>query len=641
MNTEQHLRTLVVEVDLLAPWLVHGNDPGRLGMDAVQLLDVDGQRRVLPGTLLVGRIRDTWTSLRKLGLPFDQLVHDPRDWFGFERAALSGPSSRLHVDDLVEQGELAHHPLEVSTRLQFDPQAGAGVDGMLLAIEQREPAGTTLRFKGRWHAWLTEGEAATLPHQLAQGLRWQSQIGAMRNIGFGELVRADVTVEALLALAEPCAAWPAAAPGQALCVALALDFGGRPIAVANRLVNRNLFESGEVVPGATVKAALAQALQKRLGTGPLPKWFNALRITHAQPSAGAKRSLPLPLSLAFDSDNHLHDLAGDRSSAPCDAKGQALCFQPDWKPALWAKASANQARGKLRRLLRVRTAIEDADALVQPEAVPPARQRVRGMAKHESLFAYNCVLAGPNGSDGKGPLTVWRATLDLPAQHASAEACALLAALLGDNRLLGPIGKTDAFAETGMLPHGLSDAPQPTQSTEVHLMLASDALLCPSDWLLGNTSADLLDLTAICQCAFSEIAAATLPSVKEASSALTLTRMFSRQRMAGGQYLYDRFMRKLGRPYLPYLLFEAGSVFVFTVQDSSQASQLLDTWCRHGLPLGRSTADRHGDCWDNNPYLPQNGYGEVAVLPADAAAELNVAAADAAKAANLSGASCV
>lgn len=637
MTAEQRLRTLIVEVDLLAPWLVHGNDPGRLGLDAVQLLDVDRRRRVLPGTLLAGRIRDTWTSLRALGSPFLDGVHDPRDWFGFERAEHSGPSARLHVDDLVEQGDCAHRPLEISTRLQFDSLAGAGADGMLLAIEQREPAGTTIRFKGRWHAWLSDSEATELPRQLAQGLRWQSQLGAMRNIGFGELVRAEVRVEAPLAPVNLGAAWPAATPGQALQVALALDFGDRPIAVANRLVNGNLFESGEVVPGATVKAALAHALKKQLGHGPLPEWFNALRITHAQPSAGEKRSLPLPLSLAFDSDHRLHDLAGDPNAAPCDAKGQALCFQPDWKPARWDQVSAHQARGKLRRLLRVRTAIEDVDDEPPVANKPPRRRRVRGVAKHESLFAYNCVAADQNGSGGQGSLTVWRATLDLPAKHASLEALELLAKVLGGNPLIGPIGKTDAFA--GIQVQAISDATPPEElGTEVHLMLASDALLCPSHGLLGHTSTTPLDLTAICQVAFSEIAAATLAKEKGASSALTLTRIYSRQRMAGGQYLHDRFMRKLGKPYLPYLLFEAGSVFVFTVQDTTLATRLLHEWCRHGLPLGKSTAQSHGDCWDNNPYLPQNGYGEVVLLPPDAAAELNATAA-AADAASRPGAS--
>ena len=635
MTAEQRLRTLIVEVDLLAPWLVHGNDPGRLGLDAVQLLDVDRLRRVLPGTLLAGRIRDTWRSLRALGSPFLDGVHDPRDWFGFERAEHSGPSARLHVDDLVEQGDCAHRPLEISTRLQFDSLAGAGADGMLLAIEQREPAGTTIRFKGRWHAWLSDSEATELPRQLAQGLRWQSQLGAMRNIGFGELVRAEVTVEATQAPVKLGAAWPAATPGQALQVALALDFGDRPIAVANRLVNGNLFESGEVVPGATVKAALAHALKKQLGHGPLPEWFNALRITHAQPSAGEKRSLPLPLSLAFDSDHRLLDLAGDPNAAPCDAKGQALCFQPDWKPALWAPASAHQARGKLRRHLRVRTAIEEIDDAPTVESSPARRKRVRGVAKHESLFAYNCVAADQNGSGGQGSLTVWRATLDLPAKHASLEALELLAKVLGGNPLIGPIGKTDAFA--GIQVQAISDATPPEElGTEVHLMLASDALLCPSDQLLGHTSTTPLDLTDNCRGSFREIAAATLDKATEAAtgaaSALTLARIFSRQRMAGGQYLHDRFMRKLGKPYLPYLLFEAGSVFVFTVNDKTLAAQLLRAWCRHGLPLGKSTADRHGDQWDNNPYLPQNGYGEVVLLPADAAAEFNKAELDVAAA---------
>ena len=594
----QCLCVLSVKLELLAPWLVHGNDPGRLGLDAVQLLNADG-RRVLPGTLLVGRIRDTWVALRERGLT--TVVPKPETWFGQEQAKLSGPTARVHVDDLVEQSEGALHKLEVSTRLQFNTLAGAGADGLLLAIEQREPAGTRITFSGLWHAWLTADEAAYLPHALAQGLRWHSQMGAMRNIGFGEVLAVEVQATPV-AVRVPVADWPMPTPGAgpaALHAELTLDFGSRPIAVANRQINGNLFESGELVPGATIKAALARTLLKHLGTTALPDWFNALRITHALPSGTALRPLPLSMSLGFDGQDRLHDLAGLPESAPRGDDGEALRFQPDWKPADWARAGTKQPRGALRRHLRVRTAIES------------------GQAKRESLFAYNCVLADPNLGTPDEPLTVWRATLDLPADHASDEARALLAQALGSGLPLGPIGKTDAFANTVIKSVTPPCTPTLAQGAAVHLMLVSDALLCPTAWLLGHTSATPLDLTAICQRAFSEIAAATLPKEPEAAAALGLTQLFSRQRMAGGQYLQGRFMQP-GQAYLPYLLFEAGSVFVFNVAHQALAARLLGHWCQHGLPIGASTAARHGGDWRRNPYLPQNGYGEVALLPTTA-----------------------
>ena len=45
------------------------------------------------------------------------------------------------------------------------------------------------------------------------------------------------------------------------------------------------------------------------------------------------------------------------------------------------------------------------------------------------------------------------------------------------------------------------------------------------------------------------------------------------------------------------------------------ARSLLQHWQGHGLPLGKSVVDAYTDHWQHNPWLPQNGYGEVLVNP--------------------------
>ncbi len=51
-----------LKLTLKAPYLVHGNEPGRFGLDATLMRDHNGNL-ILPGTLIAGRLRDAWAAL--------------------------------------------------------------------------------------------------------------------------------------------------------------------------------------------------------------------------------------------------------------------------------------------------------------------------------------------------------------------------------------------------------------------------------------------------------------------------------------------------------------------------------------------------------------------------------------------------
>jgi hypothetical protein len=108
---------------------------------------------------------------------------------------------------------------------------------------------------------------------------------------------------------------------------------------------------------------------------------------------------------------------------------------------------------------------------------------------------------------------------------------------------------------------------------------------------------------------------------------LQLVRYFARQTLAGGFYLYRRFQDSR-QPYRPYLLTEAGSVFVFKVVDQGKAQDYINTpvgWVERSgthhfsagweqqrwVPLRCTHPTRSG--FSVRHYLPQNGYGEIAV----------------------------
>ena len=514
----RRLHDITLTVTLRAPWLVHGNDPGRLGLDAVQLRAPDGRLRLLPGSLVAGRIRDAWRVL-KHDFQIDG-VPNGGDWFGppstqDDKEDLEADANvslrlgkrrkpkraRILTADLVECSE-PPKGLLIHTRVKIDACSGTGLDGMLQAVEQRGAPGSNISFTGTWRAWLDDGEPAPLQADLHKALVWQTQLGALRNIGFGELLAQGSTVHIALAAAGPEGAaqaahaaeaalqqqkFVAAKPGLGQTRGLRLRFS-QPLAIANQLVNGNLFQANDFLPGAALKGALAHAWDQRQPDVDKPVWFDALRFTHAQPSSGEKRPSPLPYSLVAGLEENHPDarkliwdvaLSSGAVSDLIDAHGRAVSFEPDWKENLRKQAQARQRRGTVERYLRVRTAIDT------------------GQAKQGSLFGYDCVMSphlGPSILGNREPETYWQATLDLPLAFDNRQNWAQIATLLTSGPL-GPLGKTDAFATVELLDDLAPVWPTRVDATSagavVRLVLASPALLFASTEVANNTSVAL------------------------------------------------------------------------------------------------------------------------------------------------------
>ncbi len=613
MNTtttaQRRLTELSVEVTLVAPWLVHGNDPGHLGLDAVQLRRSDGLR-VLPGTLLAGPLRDTWSQWRSAGL---QAAPDPLEWFGPSSQAddeedampaADSPSARrmprrarLHVDDLAEIAASAGQ-LQPATRVPISPDTGAGIDGMLQFVEQREAPGTPITFRGTWRAWLTPGESSDLVNGIGKALQWQTQVGALRSIGFGEVKSTKVSAAAAKApvvAAEHIDRFCAANGAASRAFVLDLD---RPLVIASQRIGGNLFESSDVIPGAALKATLAHGYRQR-GEA-LPPWFDALRITHAMPSRTAARPSPIPLALVRGNDAQGQRVTWStaRHDGPVlDAQGRAAAFPIDWKDDDFGTLREKTGWGAVRRSLRVRTAIED------------------GKAKDQSLFAYRAVESALNGGTETATATRWTAHLDLPAPWDRDDKAWRELARVLTLSALGPIGKTDAFARVELAPDaGWVWPPEPqAPGDSAVLLLMTPALLGASETLLSVGLPDTTSgaLQQAYQLALDEAAEAAVPG---AAGCMALHTFKAAQQLAGGSYLHKRFMRT--PRYRPWVLTEAGSVFTLKLLRPEVARQVLLAWQQHGLPLGASTAAAQGTDWQRNPWLPENGYGEVCVNPA-------------------------
>jgi hypothetical protein len=102
---------------------------------------------------------------------------------------------------------------------------------------------------------------------------------------------------------------------------------------------------------------------------------------------------------------------------------------------------------------------------------------------------------------------------------------------------------------------------------------------------------------------------------------LELVDYFAHQNFQGG-YLYHRYLgagesKQKPKHYYPYYLTGAGSVFLLKVKDENAAREIVQRWENLGLDLPAWAIQEYGqydrELWQNCPFVPENGYGEVVV----------------------------
>ncbi|HJW76558.1 MAG TPA: hypothetical protein VJ787_12990, partial [Thermoleophilia bacterium] len=310
--------------------------------------------------------------------------------------------------------------------------------------------------------------------------------------------------------------------------------------------------------------------------------FEHVRFSHAFPAPHCEptvRPVRPPLSLV-KAAGKLRDVATCHGAGLIC--GEAPEFAVDWKD----RSDLDKEFGwpEVRRELRVHTAID------------PARRA----AAEGKLFAYEMIV--PQGRS-------WLARVDLSrvARGERALVESQLRALL--DLKLRSLGKTKIVAAARLEPAGtVGDAVGRMALDGVHVVtLQTPALLCDPE-LLNEASDDAV--------LFQDYAS-TWQDLSD--GALELVRFFGSQSLAGGYYLHRRF--RGNEAYVPWLLTDPGSVFVLKIAASraQDANTAIDGWAKQGLKLPkwaktRYTRDgRSGDHWSNCPFIPENGYGEVAV----------------------------
>ncbi len=577
---------------LRSPFLIGGEERQSSAIDAVTMRDANGERAIVPGSVIKGVLRDALLGLAALG---HKGVGDRANcWFGAGSDAEGGNEPRrggLAFGDLISTDPIPTDP-SFYARVAIESDTGSAQEGALQFIDLPWPVGTPVRFSGAIH-----GERALLDDDaialIKQALDAVPAIGSMRGIGFGRWSGFEI---------EPVAPPEPLPPvnldtGQDLLLRVRFD---GPFVVASERPDDNSFAGSEVVPGAALKGAIADRIKQDAAA--LAR-LSRITIRHGYPvacaaPAGAGTPAVLPASLAMvpgarkrgvaaqpgetlppaiiDMMPHADDVLIDRGGGEI----VPLHFATDWKPgdadavfAAMAKANGWQTPVP-RRDQRTRAAIDGA----------------RGTARAGQLFAIEAVAP----VDVEGNALDWEFRLcGNPAD---------LRALAAD---LGALSLTLGKLKTGarVVHADVADAPPaPLVTTREDRAVATICLSTPA----------ILTRLARIEEAGGDIADAYAGYFADQLPGLRLDRFFASQRLRTG-YQALRFKSSNER-FEPWVATEPGAIFQVSVPSDqrSELEALVQDWARHGLPPDGETGD---NAWETVPLARENGFGAIATAP--------------------------
>lgn len=571
--------TWAISFTVQAPFSTASALPARIGIDT-PLLRNHRDEVIIPGTLVQGRLFEevnNWPALRGL-VPY---LGDPAR----DDAAANAPGQRnvphrkqLLFSDFVMHDSPPIASTQTFTRIAINEATGSVKTGALQVIEQAARSGAPLTFTGTLTGYVATDQREALTEALRGALGLITNFGGERSVGYG--VIKGVKIE------DPTVANPTPFtwPNDATTAALTLHFD-RPVLVAEPNPNANLFHGGGIIPGNVIKGALADTL--KAVTDALPNGFDQLIVRHGFCAPGEARPRAIPLSLSeFKNDTtQVVDLATLAEPQILGAAGAmtAAKFVIDWKEPdlntpVGKPLSAHYGWAHPERDLRVRVAIDPATRA----------------AEDEKLFAYDAVLH--ERSVGENYVAnAWQTVFDLSKVDAIDRPALITGLNAAFAAGLFPLGKTKAVASVAAL-----SAPVATPALAIKALAALIVLTLQTPALLTakgavGTGANSGSLHA----AYAEYFGI---------HGFTLSHFYARQTLRGGGYQQRRFQGT--QAYAPWLLTDAGSVFVLTVTDAARANEALTTltlWQSTGLPVASGWPAK----WNTNPYLPENGFGEV------------------------------
>lgn len=582
--------TLKVTLTINGPVLTKSTSAGSFGIDAAFAKNENGDF-ILPRGLIKGKLWQSFTEQDDLGI---QANAGWQQLLGLPATNYLPNRGQLDFTPFVFNG--SPPSTDPRYRIRMDEARGSADDGAYQVIETIAASGEQVDFSGTIRFYATdESSAQQINSILYRGLSFITNIGADKSTGFGELVKVHIESTHREMLSSPIVN-----RGDSSNYALHLKLRPlSPFCIARHNSKDNIFESDDIISGGVLKGCLATTWQAFWGgSGPIssetrpqiadqPEYpelcrnFEKVRFTHAFPAAdGNTRPSVIPYSLVADDRGELSDVSS-LVKAELGHDGKASAFQVDWKYEFWSKVRKQFGWINTKRILEVRN----------------KHDRSRRKAEDENLFSYEMI--DPEGHFWLGSVDFSR--VPDSERSATVDQFKHLITCLTELRFLGKT-KTRIAVETG---NGLFDDRfnSHLSGESFVVSLQTPALLC-DPFALSPPSGET-ELRLAYESVWSDISGGTLK----------LVNFFAGQHLAGGNYLNKRFSNS--RPYNPFLLTDAGSVFVLEgtglTHSGKSASQFIEDWHSHGLPLPPWAVDRYGPSWDVNPFIPENGYGEIDV----------------------------
>jgi hypothetical protein len=582
-----HRRT--IRLTIKGPILTRSNTVGSFGIDAPFARTPDN-RFYIPGTLVIGRLAEAFRQFHAACHPDGDhsFGHALTQFFGGGNDTLPGDENtgranrrRLFIGDLKTE----HRGSEggTRTRIAIDGATGSVAQGMLQVIEAPFAPGEEIVFEGELRLIASAEEAKIFIPQVSKALRWVTQWGALRGLGYGE-AHASCMLEEVKSFPPPVA--PTETPSR---IRLCWTFHD-PICVGEQKTDANTFQSSDVIPGGVLKGALANQLIRGIagakdvflsdlvekfpdGLKPLAKAFNELRFTHAFPvPKNGKQQRPNRIQHSWvPAGDKLIDLAfAENPRRAVLVDGMAPLFSPDWKDSVWSMAKAKSGWTDVGHDFRIRTAIDHKNRA----------------AEAERLFAISYRRTDEHD---------WISDIDLSDVAEEARKAVIDCLCRSLEGGLAGIGRGGAFATvTPLDAEGSSSDPQPGR---VVISLQTPALFRrPEPDATG-------DVTEGYAQAWKELC----------PEGVELEAVFVRERLSGAEFI---------------LITEPGSIFVLRVAENGL--EAIKGWLKTGLGIPETTLafyeldkdETRRALWRYCPFVNDNGYGEIALVPSPAEHEI-------------------
>lgn len=577
--------TAKITLGIKGPFICSATAPAGWGLDATFDRDYLG-RPYIDRSHIKGKLREALIELTTDTTMVKELLGDEGD-----RSNGMIYLSDFYLADKTQEGNYRNTlSKDLIHRIRMDEKRGVAEDNALMMFEELIAVNSTSEWAGEliFHA-ASKDAAVELIKEISTGLKWISAFGAEKGVGFGKLLTVKVEPPTIENTGGAAGKTSLPVPsGKSLSLVITTE---EPLMLGDVKIKDNFQESREYIYGSAIKAALAQAMNTACGVARpaataidssnktvaaawplLTKYFSQIRFTHAFPSLEQKRPRIIPFSVVKAKKHY--DVALVPEARTFD--GIAPVFQTDWKdsdyPTGFGWASP-------RKFAKTRTAIDGNSR----------------HAKKGSMFTYQYVC--PQTSKEKPIQWIADASLEgitLEGSESLDQLKTELVSALGQMEFLGKRSSRVSVKTMNKLPAFLADAAPKTQE-RVILSLQSDALMINPDTFKANQSEE--NLRKNYQSYFQE----------NFGPGCTLFNFFAMQKMLGGYIKHRDKKDKNG--YYPYFLTTAGSVFVLAGADAEKVKGALAS----GLPLP-PWAGVGPEAWKTCPFVPENGFGEIAMI---------------------------